>query len=669
MIPITEDINLSSRRLENVTKEYRYEPLASDRSVRLLRLLPAADDGVLRCEIAQYQIENVPKYRALSYAWGESSKSKPHHLLCGESYILAGDNLASALRCFGRERRAKHIPLWVDAVCINQEDSDEKEKQIPLMNMIYRRADEVVVWLGHDPGIRVNHFVSRLDWVCKSILSSIELVHLAAWSTRAEAKSLDAIGSKWTRYWVDLFGQTWFLRLWVLQEASLASRLIVYYEGQRFRWHYLGYVARFLAEYHDGNPTTSVLDRAAHTARNINTWRYYMPSERSSLVESLLEWGLWDGLRHAYRKRRLPSLIETLYESRFSLCTNEKDRIFGILAFAESDGQVPIPIDYKLSIGEDLIALAEHLILKDRALDLLVYVEHPKQVQNLPSWVPDWSFKSNHNTNWRRIGVTGRMFKQRNPDIRIDFRKYKQVASLKDDRSLLVVSGRILTTIDSIGEPYNDDDPVLEKSDQEQLIQLSRKAKQERLKGALISWYQLMLNHPKVGPFTRYVDGHMHFAGALRLAHVYNLSETKLRRRFEQEWTLHNPWKLIQKYKMTIPLGSEALSKPRDSIDFRTKGSAWWTSRRDSVVDLVKRIRNMRFCITVDGTLVLCPHGTRAGDNVALIRGVRVPFVLRFISDNRYFVVGSCYVHLRIYNDAAWSNFENDSTLNRFELG
>jgi Heterokaryon incompatibility protein (HET) len=90
--------------------------------------------------------DNSPTFSALSYTWGSSSSS--HHIItCNGCAIRVTANLYDALQ----QIRKQHGPLqiWVDAICINQNDEKEKSEQILLMNQIYSRAQTVYVWLGN----------------------------------------------------------------------------------------------------------------------------------------------------------------------------------------------------------------------------------------------------------------------------------------------------------------------------------------------------------------------------------------------------------------------------------------------------------------------------------------------------------------------------------------
>lgn len=118
-------------------------------TTRLVRLLPSErDDTPIRCELIIYRLpESTGRkhlYEALSYVWG--SQSETHTIIVNGCDFQVTRNLYTALVHL-RDNQLERI-LWIDAICINQEDDDEKSEQIPLMRSIYAQADRVLVWLG-----------------------------------------------------------------------------------------------------------------------------------------------------------------------------------------------------------------------------------------------------------------------------------------------------------------------------------------------------------------------------------------------------------------------------------------------------------------------------------------------------------------------------------------
>lgn len=130
---------------------YQHSKLPSLSSIRLVTLLAGPLNDKLQCEINVVTIEDDLDYEAISYVWG-TSENKPSIQVCSEYGILALEipaNLGAALRRFRRTSSTR--TLWIDSICINQNDDDERSQQVQLMCIIYRRASTVLVWLGEDP--------------------------------------------------------------------------------------------------------------------------------------------------------------------------------------------------------------------------------------------------------------------------------------------------------------------------------------------------------------------------------------------------------------------------------------------------------------------------------------------------------------------------------------
>jgi hypothetical protein len=127
--------------------QYRYSPLSPRRdSIRLLRLMPHKDKSAdIHCELFEYSLQNpcdgTHLYEALSYVWGNPEKKLP---LCmhNQSFDVTVNLHAALLRL--RNHFMERI-LWVDAICIDQENQEEKEHQIQFMAKIYSQATRVVV--------------------------------------------------------------------------------------------------------------------------------------------------------------------------------------------------------------------------------------------------------------------------------------------------------------------------------------------------------------------------------------------------------------------------------------------------------------------------------------------------------------------------------------------
>jgi hypothetical protein len=117
--------------------------------IRLLRLLPENnDEGQIQCELVEYNLRGSSKvthpYEALSYFWGDQDNRQ--YIVVDNQKLAVGQNLYGALSRL-RDHDFTRI-LWIDAICIDQQNDKEKEAQIQMMALIYAQARCVLVWLG-----------------------------------------------------------------------------------------------------------------------------------------------------------------------------------------------------------------------------------------------------------------------------------------------------------------------------------------------------------------------------------------------------------------------------------------------------------------------------------------------------------------------------------------
>ncbi|KAK8007791.1 hypothetical protein PG989_001781 [Apiospora arundinis] len=122
------------------------QPLDPSRSeTRLLTLLPAADfDAEIQCLLDVVSLDETTDFEALSYVWGDPTIREP--ISVGGENVLVTTSLIAALRRL-RQPKSRRV-LWVDAVCIDQNHTAEKNAQLPLLARIYRSARSVIAWLG-----------------------------------------------------------------------------------------------------------------------------------------------------------------------------------------------------------------------------------------------------------------------------------------------------------------------------------------------------------------------------------------------------------------------------------------------------------------------------------------------------------------------------------------
>src|SRR5947209_5178170 len=126
---------------------YEHLPLASDRCTRLLRLHAAEScKSPLKGDFIETEVDtnNPSDFSALSYCWEDQQPSEALH--CGYGILLITPTVHAALQELRRPDRA--LLLWVDSICIDQRNLEEKSAQVALIGDIFRTAKQVLVWLG-----------------------------------------------------------------------------------------------------------------------------------------------------------------------------------------------------------------------------------------------------------------------------------------------------------------------------------------------------------------------------------------------------------------------------------------------------------------------------------------------------------------------------------------
>ena len=215
------------------TRPFKYS-LLRDAHIRLIHLNVGARNEGLSIQVQENVcLETAPVYEALSYTWGDSRKECG--ISCGSESIAITTNLATALVQLRNTDQPR--TLWIDQICINQNDVHERNKQVALMHEIYSKAENVVIWLGEegpDDGMAFG-FVPHL----LSYLPPLSAGHGATQQGLVARQALPVVGSP---AWIALskiFSRPYFRRSWIIQEVALARHAVVHSGPYVINWDLL----------------------------------------------------------------------------------------------------------------------------------------------------------------------------------------------------------------------------------------------------------------------------------------------------------------------------------------------------------------------------------------------------------------------------------------------
>ena len=197
-----------------------YVPLSdAPDQIRLLRILPTKHfNDPLVCQLETVSLDGSRSYEVLSWCWGLSEDMTT--IKVNGRQARCRSNLEVALRHF---RHAElNRTMWVDAICINQDDTSEKNRQVPLMGSIYRQAQTVCIWLGEGDQDAEEGATIMNDLNQYRTLSKVR--HNGERLTAKQFRSLAVI-----------FKNPFFERIWVMQEVILARKAVSHYGRTTFQ--------------------------------------------------------------------------------------------------------------------------------------------------------------------------------------------------------------------------------------------------------------------------------------------------------------------------------------------------------------------------------------------------------------------------------------------------
>lgn len=343
---------------------YHYLTL-SDSRIRLLALLPGRFGDPLHGEIFEAEFSSdldiSPSYEALSYVWGDQANPQPLYIVQPEGSsngtMSLGPNLHSALQHLRLEHSRRII--WCDLISINQADLKERAREIVRMADIYRKARRVVIWLGREAddsalamkaieytGSQVQIQPELRKW--RPIQNADPKISWESQELPHSHQELQALQK--------LVARSWFKRLWVRQEVTLARSPVVIVGDHMVSWTHLVSAAAFLdtfIRYRGNTGTTFGRD-----------------------IYNLCEFG--------YLKS-YEDIMDIFHACRACECTEDRDRVYGIFGLLSSQRTLAIHPDYSKrakDVYQDLVLQYYH---QRQRLDILTLCE----AAETPSWVPD----------------------------------------------------------------------------------------------------------------------------------------------------------------------------------------------------------------------------------------------------------------------------------------
>ncbi|KAL9616479.1 MAG: hypothetical protein Q9160_008647 [Pyrenula sp. 1 TL-2023] len=615
---------MSNLNLDTPNEMYPGPSLPTPDHIRLLILRPQNETTRIECKLVVTELHAAPEYEALSYTWGDYSASRSIRVTTSDAEeqreLLVTSNCFSALNRL--RLKAKPRTIWIDALCIDQSNLSEKSHQVTLMSKIYSQATNVVIYLGE----ATENIDLAIDFIVECDSPTAKTSSLSFPKSRPLIQALNS-----------LFRRPWFTRVWVLQEAILPSRGIVYCGERALDWS-------AIKDFNDWNTS--------------KRWVTQLP-----FVVSMSKQSFTNG-----KPRSI--MLKALLRARHCGATNPRDKVYALLPLIKSFGhQFALAPNYGDALAKVYTDCAKKL-LADCGSEILYAVQGGSRLEYLPSWVPDWSTPPRRSIlgSFESVPQSSFWTSRKQVDIPLNFQVLTSQSidpEIKKVFLKLRVSGYLVAQIKKIGSIY--------------------------LAGQgpfpLSEWRALVIDDECVSSVARaesvYRDGnssmiayHFHevigaagfaYPNALRLfvekekdaraggTDVQPRGGKSENGAFDGSWDSAIRNMGHERSGENIPEGAVL---PYNDIPFHLAGGYLPPSYSRYVQSVLKNCHSRRFFITNTGYMGIAPEEAQVDDQIYICVGATIPFALRHVQEashehrpEQFHLIGECYVETAVWRD------------------
>lgn len=565
--------------------------------IRLLHIAPG-DGPRITCTTSIVPLNSAPPYDALSYTWGLPNPSQEIEL-CGEACQIRS-NLQSALQ--NLRHKDQEQTIWIDAICINQNDDAERTSQVKMMADIYLRARHVYIWIGDET--EFDHMAFALLEQLNDVFKQHGRIDLDFQQEASEVKMNPGFGLPNTdaQDWVALgrlFRRPYFERVWVIQEVVRATMAVLVCGSLRINWEVVNKLARSLRK--GGSLGTLEYEEYAPGIVSVNAM--------AELKETSI------------------SLLPLLVKTRGYKSTESVDKLFAVMNLASSQN-VGIKVDYSMPALEvwERLAIYELSVQKN----LLSLSNAGLDSSSQQSWVPDWSLTAEHRGCLALYGMEH--FKASGETI--------LSLSVSDDLQILKITGFIVDSTAVVAPNIYKYSSAKEISGP--LVNITEEEDAARS-------FKIMTELQNIAKIAasafKYDEGQSRELELIRTLGC-DILATGEPVDIASADKVYRYWaKTATYYPFGVQTDIETKKRELDALlptDIQTE------SFMHSFV-LFDTGRSL--CTTTSGDLGRVPFGTKPGDLICIFKGGIVPYLLR-LENGYYKLIGECFINGIMYGEA-----------------
>ena len=625
-------------------QHYDYITLPSPRHIRLLHIEGDSQGDSVRAKLVETSLDSQLHYVALSYVWGRDESI--YDLFIGEEVFKIRWNLFLALKRL-RKRRARAV--WVDAICINQNDAQERADQVRKMREIYERANEVVFYLGEFQDREcqdIDYLLNLLFKFAMSVLSDEEGGENKNMSDFDVFRkhSIFSKDQRW-RTLIRLLEHPWFSRVWVIQESAVTSNGVFLFGNSEWPQEMFNTICRALNRYADFASLVYGMLSTDTAPENLVGNAISRSCQISMLRPGIIK-RKQDGTMvwfHTVLHRK--PLIALLRLSMHNKATDPRDQVFALLGISKEAQEEELQPSYeKIDTRErTFMRVAKYMVENGYGLQLLQQAGSKYQSQDLPTWVPRWDDQS-------RQPIFKHAYELCVSDLfRAGGLKEPTFSLLHRDR-VLVTKGICFDTIKEVGSYMKNFGPHSGAD----------------VNGVVTATFCMLELADMLRPLGTYptneplaeVIYHVAICGRWNGdAKAPEWLFMSLLSFLDQQISLFPPCtnsdlslrlELLRELKGVLDRNRIPNSSSNEAFGFEYM--------RNAFDQFVRGIT----CVTAKGYACQIPRTSNIGDTIVLLQGSEVPYVLRDSAhniENTHILIGQCYVHGLMYG-CGWNENE-----------
>jgi hypothetical protein len=346
---------LTPHRLPSSVQTYTYLPLYGSDEIRLLEVSRNVE-GLYSFEIVHVPLATAPPFQAVSYTWGSNTKNCALTLMHG-AQIAITQTLSEAMSYLSLHCDSGF--LWIDQICINQDDGTEQNHQVKIMGDIYRKSSVVLVWIEEKEDL--NPMLRNLFQLADQSTSNWAMVNDIL------KMNIPKFKASWQRMYA-LLSRSWFTRAWVLQEVLLPDNADVIIGSERLPiYQTLISLSNFIEAHRV----------ELKVADDTNMWQVRQ-------------------MYGAYLGRRANTVPTPFHEllslASYSKCSNDRDRVYAFLGLI-IEPDINISPDYSATVEKVFTDATVSIIRGTCSLDIFrsLGLKTDRKRRIFPTWVPNWT--------------------------------------------------------------------------------------------------------------------------------------------------------------------------------------------------------------------------------------------------------------------------------------